>query len=123
MTGTAPSPACRSFSPVWPATACGWTAAIAAFRSGRGACSGRGRCCGIRLSYGWSEQGFSFRNAYSSGLNPWADLYRWRAARNNFLFFMDDQMLFFLPRAALSNAQAEDLVATAAASGAPAAAA
>ena len=74
------------------------------------------------LIYGWSEQGLSFRNHYSSGLIPWADFYRWRAARNNFLFLVDDQMLFFLPRAALSDAQAKDLEATAAAGGAPAAA-
>jgi hypothetical protein len=75
------------------------------------------------LSYGWSEQGLSFRNHHSRGLIPWGDLYRWRAARNNFLFLTDEQMLFFLPRAALSDAQAKDLEATAAASNAPAPAA
>jgi hypothetical protein len=71
------------------------------------------------LGFGWSEKGLSFRNAHASGLIPWADLYRWRAARHGFLFFADEQMVYFIPRSALSGAQAKDLEANAAAGGAP----
>jgi hypothetical protein len=71
------------------------------------------------LSFGWSEKGLSFRNLHASGLIPWADLYRWRPARHAFLFFADEQMVYFIPRTALSPAEMKDLEATAAAGGTP----
>jgi hypothetical protein len=71
------------------------------------------------VSFGWSEEGLSFRNAHASGLIPWTDLYRWRALKHGFLFFVDEQMVYFIPRSALNDAQAKDLEATAAAGAAP----
>jgi hypothetical protein len=71
------------------------------------------------LSYGWSGDGLSFRTAHTTGRIPWADLYRWHAGEHNFLFFTDEQMIYFIPRTALTEEQAKDLEATVIASGAP----
>jgi hypothetical protein len=71
------------------------------------------------LRYSWSEEGLGFQTAHVSGLIPWLDLYRWRAAQHSFLFYTDEQTVYFIPRSALSDAQVEDLEAIVAASGAP----
>jgi hypothetical protein len=71
------------------------------------------------LTYGWSEEGLSFETEHGSGRIPWGDLYRWYAAEHSFLFFADQNLFYFIPRSALSDAQAKDLEATVVASGAP----
>jgi hypothetical protein len=71
------------------------------------------------IGYGWSEEGLAVRSSHGSSLIPWTHLHRWVAAQHCFLFFVDEQLFFFIPRSALDEAQAQDLEATAAASGAP----
>jgi hypothetical protein len=71
------------------------------------------------MHYSWSEEGLGFQTTHVNGLIPWGDLHLWRAARHSFLFFTDEQMAYFIPRSALTEAEAEDLEATVAASGAP----
>ena len=71
------------------------------------------------LSYGWSDEGLSFRTSHGAGLIPWSDLYRCRATEHNFLFLTDELSAYFIPRSALDEAQARDLEATLIASGAP----
>ena len=71
------------------------------------------------LSYGWSEDGLSFRTNHATGRIPWADLYRWSATDLNFMFFTDEQTCYFIPRKALTEAQGKDLEGTVAASAAP----
>jgi len=70
------------------------------------------------LTYGWSDEGLSFRTSHSNGRIPWADLHSWRPGKHSFRFYTDERMFFFIPRSALNDAEAQDLDATVAASGA-----
>ena len=71
------------------------------------------------ITYRWSDEGFGYEASHGSGLIPWRDVHRWRAAKHSFMFFADDYLFYFIPRTVLEDAQARDLEATLAASGAP----
>lgn len=69
------------------------------------------------VHYFWSDAGFGYRSDRASADLPWADYYRWAEGRRSFLFFLNEQMFYLVPKHALSPDQAEDLRATAAARG------
>ena len=71
------------------------------------------------ITYRWSEEGFGYEAAHGTGVIPWRDVHRWRAAKHSFMFFADDYLFYFIPRSALDAAQVKDLEATLVASGAP----
>ncbi len=71
------------------------------------------------LHYGWSEEGITFRSANGAGSMAWADLHRWTDDRGMFLFFLNDQLFYFLPHRVLGPEQVADLRATATALGPP----
>ncbi|HEY5712118.1 MAG TPA: YcxB family protein [Allosphingosinicella sp.] len=64
------------------------------------------------MSFAWTEQGLGSQTAHGASLIPWNEFYRWHAGEHSFLFFADELMFYFIPRSALSNAQAQDLEAT-----------
>ena len=71
------------------------------------------------IHYHWSEAGFGYRTARASADIAWADYYRWAEGRRSFLFFLSERMFHIVPLRALSEAEADDLRATATASGLP----
>lgn len=71
------------------------------------------------LTYGWDDAGISFRSVYGSGLLPWPDFHRWSDGRDMFLFYLNDQLFYFLPHRVLTAAQIDDLRATAVGHGVP----
>jgi len=71
------------------------------------------------LSFGWDETGLSVRSANGAGLVPWSELHRWSDGREMLLFYLNDQLFYFLPHRALTAVQIEDLRAMAAAHGIP----
>jgi hypothetical protein len=64
------------------------------------------------IDYGWSEAGLNYANVHGSGCMPWADVYRWHAGKSCYLVFIDERMSMFIPRAVLTDAQAQDLETT-----------
>ncbi len=66
------------------------------------------------VSYGWSDEGLSYRGANGSGRIAWEDLHRWAAGRYSFLFYLNDNLFHFVPRRVLSDAEATDLCSQAA---------
>lgn len=69
------------------------------------------------VSFGWSVEGLSYESDHGSGRIPWSDLHRWLPADHAYLFYMDEHLFYFIPRSALSEAEAKDLEATVTASG------
>jgi hypothetical protein len=71
------------------------------------------------VSYGWSDTGLTYRGANGSGQIAWEDMHRQAAGKHSFLFYLTENLFHFVPRRALSDSEAKDLEATAAASDAP----
>ncbi|MBV9883995.1 MAG: YcxB family protein [Sphingomonadaceae bacterium] len=63
--------------------------------------------------YCWSDEGIGWRSASSDSRIAWAELYRWSEGRHAFLFAVSERGVHFVPRRALSDAEAADLRATA----------
>jgi hypothetical protein len=64
-------------------------------------------------TYAWSDEGISWESEASSARILWRDLYRWREGRSAFLFAVSERGIHFVPRRALSEAEAADLRETA----------
>lgn len=65
------------------------------------------------FTYAWSDEGFSWVSETSTARIRWPDLYRWGEGRSAFLFAVSERGVHFVPRRALSEAEAADLLATA----------
>ncbi len=66
------------------------------------------------LTYAWDDRGMNLRAHNSNSLTPWRDLHRWIACKDMFLFYLDERTFYFLPYRVLTDAQIDDLRATAA---------
>ena len=64
-------------------------------------------------TYCWTDEGLSFESEAASARIAWRDLYRWSEGRSAFLFAVSERGVHFVPRRALSEAEAADLRATA----------
>jgi len=64
-------------------------------------------------TYAWTDDELSFESETASARVAWRDLYRWGEGRSAFLFAVSERGIHFVPRRALSEAQAADLRATA----------
>jgi hypothetical protein len=64
-------------------------------------------------TYAWSDEGISWESESSSARILWRDLYRWGEGRSAFLFAVSERGVHFVPRRALSEAEAADLRDTA----------
>jgi hypothetical protein len=64
-------------------------------------------------TYAWTDEGISWESEASSARVRWPDLYRWGEGRSAFLFAVSERGVHFVPRRALSEAEAADLRATA----------
>ena len=64
-------------------------------------------------TYAWTDEGISWESEASSARVRWPDLYRWGEGRSAFLFAVSERGVHFVPRRALSEAEAADLHATA----------
>ena len=69
--------------------------------------------------YSWSDEGIAWHSASSDSRIAWAELHRWSEGRNAFLFAVSERSVHFVPRRALSEAEAADLRATATRFGPP----
>ena len=64
-------------------------------------------------SYAWSDEGIRWESEASSARILWCDLYRWGEGPSAFLFAVSERGVHFVPRRALSEAEAADLRETA----------
>lgn len=64
-------------------------------------------------TYHWTDEGISFESETANAHVAWRDLYRWGEGRSAFLFAVSERGVHFVPRRALSEAEAADLRATA----------
>jgi hypothetical protein len=64
------------------------------------------------LTFSWSDDGMAQTSAHGTGTYAWRDLHRWTAGRDSIMPYVTDQLYFVIPRRVLSDAQANDLVAT-----------
>jgi YcxB-like protein len=64
-------------------------------------------------TYAWTDEGISFESETANARIAWRDLYRWGEGRSAFLFAVSERGVHFVPRRALSEAEAADLRATA----------
>ena len=71
------------------------------------------------LKFSWSDEGMVQDSAHGTGTYAWRDLHRWTAGRENFMPYVNDQLYFIVPRRALNEEQAADLLATLERSGLP----
>ncbi len=69
--------------------------------------------------YSWSDEGIAWHSASSDSRIAWDELYRWSEGPHAFLFAVSERGIHFVPRRALSEAEAADLRATAARFGPP----
>ena len=63
--------------------------------------------------YAWTDEGISWESGAGSARILWRDLYRWGEGRSAFLFAVSERGVHFVPRRALSEAEAADLHDTA----------
>ena len=64
-------------------------------------------------TYAWNDEGISWASEAANARVAWRDLYRWGEGRSAFLFAVSERGMHFVPRHALSEAEAADLRATA----------
>ncbi len=63
--------------------------------------------------YAWSDKGLDFSSANGTAKLAWSDMYRWSDGPRTFLFFINEQMFYFIPFHLVSPEQSSDLRATA----------
>ena len=64
-------------------------------------------------TYAWTDDGISWESEAANACVAWRDLYRWGEGRSAFLFAVSERGVHFVPRRALSEAEATDLRETA----------
>jgi len=64
-------------------------------------------------AFAWSDEGISWDSEVANARIAWRDLHRWGEGPSTFLFAVSERGVHFVPRRALSGAEAADLGATA----------
>lgn len=73
----------------------------------------RNRAVHAVYTYAWTDEGISWETESANARVAWRDLHRWGEGRSAFFFALSERGIHFVPRRALSEAEAADLRATA----------